>query len=185
MFHGNSGNAHSFSQRGKLNVVNYHPATWPNEPRNANQVQRRSRMLVVGIDEDQLEFSGMGNLFDIASVFAGVHADPARQAGDKLRNLEAHRFRWIGQAVLVQIDRVHDHRLRFWPLVLGHGVSDYGRGKAAQGADLYHPIRCENVDESMKKQQVAHSYRSRAVAMVGEQMFQTSTLSREQRRRPR
>jgi len=109
-------------------------------------------MLVVCIDEDQMEFPGMRNLFDIAGVFAGVHTNPARQAGDKLRNLEADGFRWIGQAVLVQIDRVHDHRFRFWLLVLGHGVSDYGGRKAAQRADLDYPFRCENVDESMKKQ---------------------------------
>ncbi|MEY2495434.1 MAG: hypothetical protein QOJ45_1926 [Verrucomicrobiota bacterium] len=109
-------------------------------------------MLVVCIDEDELEFSSTRNLFDIAGIFAGMHADPARQAGDKLRNLEAHGFRLISEAALAQIDRVHDHRLRFRPLVLGNGISNHGRREAAQRADLYHPIRCENVDESMKKQ---------------------------------
>ena len=91
------------------------------------------------------------NLFDIAGVFAGMHADPARQAGDKPRNLEANGFRLIDEAALAQIDRVHDHRPRFWTLMLGNGVSNHGRREAAQRADLYHPIRCENVDESMKK----------------------------------
>ena len=81
-----------------------------------------------------------------------MHADPARQAGDKLRNLEANEFRLIGKAAFAQIDRVHDYRLRFWALVLGNGVSNHGRRKAAQGANLYHPVRCENIDESMKKQ---------------------------------
>jgi hypothetical protein len=109
-------------------------------------------MLVVCIDEDQLEFSGARNLFDIASVFAGMHADPTRQARDKPRNLEANGFRLIGKAALVQIDRVDDHRLGFWTLVLDNGVSNHGRREAAQRADLYHPVRCENVDESMKKQ---------------------------------
>ncbi|MDP9099881.1 MAG: hypothetical protein M3N48_12965 [Verrucomicrobiota bacterium] len=109
-------------------------------------------MLMVCIDEDKLELSGTGNLFDMASVFAGMNADAARQARDKLRNYETNRFRLIGKAALVQIDRVHDHRLRFWTLVLDNGVRNHGRRKAAQCADLYHPVRCENVSESMKKQ---------------------------------
>ncbi|MEY2490654.1 MAG: hypothetical protein QOC70_2596 [Verrucomicrobiota bacterium] len=109
-------------------------------------------MLVVCIDEDQLKFSGPRNLFDMASVLAGMHADPAREVGDKLRNLEANGFRLIGHAALAQIDRVHDHRLRFWTLVLGNGVSNHGRREAAQRADLHHPVRRENVNESMKKQ---------------------------------
>ncbi|MEY2481485.1 MAG: hypothetical protein QOK24_13 [Verrucomicrobiota bacterium] len=109
-------------------------------------------MLVVCIDEDDLEFSGMRDLFDIASVFAGVHADPARQTRDKLRNREADGLRLIGKAALAQIDRVHDHRCGFWTLMLGNGVSNHGRREAAQRADLYHPIRCENIDKSMKKQ---------------------------------
>jgi hypothetical protein len=109
-------------------------------------------MLVVCIDEDQLEFFGTRNLSDIASVFTGMHADPARQARDKLRNLEANGFRLIGEAALAQIDRVDDHRLGFWTLVLDNGISNHGRRKAAQRADLYHPVRRENIDESMKKQ---------------------------------
>ncbi len=109
-------------------------------------------MLMVCIDEDKLEFSGTGNLFDMASVFAGMNADAARQARDKLRNHETYGFRLLGKAALVQIDRVHDHRLRFWTLLLGNGVSNHGRREAAQRADLYHPVRRENGDESMKKQ---------------------------------
>jgi hypothetical protein len=142
-------------------------------------------MLVVCIDEDELEFSGTGNLFDIASVLAGMHADSARQARDKLRNLKANGFRLIGHTVLAQIDRVHDHRLRFWPLVLGHGISNHGRRETAQRADLYHPVWREHVDESMKKQQVANSYRAGAVALGREQTFQASTLSWDLRRRSR
>ena len=84
-------------------------------------------MLVVCIDEDGAGVLGARNLFDIAGVFAGMHADPARQAGDKLRNLEANGFRLIDEAALAQIDRVHDHRLRFWTLMLGNGVSNHGR----------------------------------------------------------
>jgi hypothetical protein len=109
-------------------------------------------MLVVCVDEDYLEFSGPRNLVNVANVFASMHADPARQPRDKLRNLEANGFRWVGKAVFVQIDRVDDYRLGFWALVLGNGVSNHGRRKAAQRADLYHPVRRENVDESMKKQ---------------------------------
>ena len=131
MLGANSGSAHSFSQRAKVDVVNYNPPTWPNESRNANQVQRGSRMLVVCIDEDKLEFSGARNLFDIASVLAGMHADPTRQAGHKLRNHETNGFRLIGKAALVQIDRIHDRRLRFWTLMLGNGVSNHGRREAA------------------------------------------------------
>ena len=93
----------------------------------------------------------MRNLFDIASVFAGMHADPARQAGDKLRNHEADGFRLIVKSALTQIDRVEDHPLGFWTLVLDNGISNHGRREAAQRADLYHPVRRENVDESMKK----------------------------------
>src|SRR5207237_9176351 len=52
MFEGSSGGAHSFTQRAKIDVVNYDPPTRPNESRNANQIQGRSRMLVVCIDED-------------------------------------------------------------------------------------------------------------------------------------
>jgi hypothetical protein len=81
-----------------------------------------------------------------------MDADPPRQAGDKLRNLKANGFRLIGNAALVQVDRIHDHRLRFWTLVLGNGVSDHRGREAAQRADLDHPVRCENADESMKKQ---------------------------------
>ena len=108
-------------------------------------------MLVVCIDEDQLEFSSPRDLIDIASVFAGMHADSARQVRDKLRNLEANGVRLIGDAALAQIDRIHDHRLRFWRLVLGNRVSNHGRREAAQRADLYNTVRRENVDESMKK----------------------------------
>ena len=131
MLKANSGIAHSFSQKAKLDVVNYDPPTRPNESRNANQVQRGSRMLVVRIDEDKLEFSGARNLFDIAGVLAGMHADPAREARDKLRNHETNGFRLIGNAALVQVDRFHDHRLRFWRLLLGDGVSNHSRREAA------------------------------------------------------
>jgi hypothetical protein len=152
MLRANSGSAHSFGQWAKVDVVNYNPSTRPNESRNANQVQRGSRMLMVRIDEDQLEFSGARNLFDIASVFTGMHADAARQERDELRNHETNGVRLVGKAALVQVDRVHDYRLRFWTLVLGNGISNHSRGEAAQRADLYHPVRRENVDESMKKQ---------------------------------
>jgi hypothetical protein len=81
-----------------------------------------------------------------------MHADPARQVGNKLRNLEANGFGWIGKTMFVQIDRVDDHRLRFRAQVLGNGVGNHGRREAAQRADLHHPVRRENADESMKKQ---------------------------------
>jgi hypothetical protein len=58
-------------------------------------------MLVVRVYEDQLQFSDVRNLFDMASVFAGMHPDPARQMGDKPRNLEANGLGWIGKAAWV------------------------------------------------------------------------------------
>gem|GEM_PF-3845535 len=108
-------------------------------------------MLVVCIDKDELEFSGTRNLFNIASVLAGMDADPARQVGNKLRNHETDGFRLIGKTPLAQIDRVDDYRLGFWTLVLDNGISNHGRREATQCADLYHPVRRENVDQSMKK----------------------------------
>lgn len=133
-------------------------------------------MLVVGIDENQVELSGPRNLFDIAGILAGMHPNPARQVRDKLRNLEADRLRLIRKAVLAQIDRVHEHGARFRLLVLSSGISNHGRRETAKRADLYHPFRREDVDESMKKQQVGHSYRSGAVALECEQMFQAARL---------
>jgi hypothetical protein len=182
MLQGSSGGVHSFTQGAELDVVNYHPPAGSHESRDPKQIQRGPRMLMVRIDEDQLEFSGPRDLFDMASVFAGMHADPARQVGNKLRNLEANRFGLIGYATLAEIDCVHDHRLRFRRQVLGDRVSHYGRREAAQRADLHHPLRCENADDSMKKQQVAHSDRPGGVTLVREQMFQSSTLSWDHRR---
>ena len=182
MLQGSSGSVHSFPQRAQLDVVDYHPPARPHESSNTKQVQRGSRMLVVRIDKDKLEFPGTRNLFDMASVFAGMHSNPARQVGNELRNFEANRLRLIGKAALAQIDRIDKDRLRCRRQVLGDGVSNHGRGEAGQRADLHHPVRREHADESMKKQQVAHSYRPRGVALMREQMFQSSTLSWDHRR---
>jgi hypothetical protein len=97
-----------------------------------------------------------------------MHPDLARQVGHKLRNLEANRFGLIGYATLTEIDCVHDHRLKLRRQVLGDRVSHDGRREAAQRADLHHPVRRENADESMKKQQVAPSDCPGGVALVRE-----------------
>src|SRR5437588_6337769 len=101
MLQGNSGSAHFFPQRAKLDVVNYHPSTRPHESRDAKQVQRGSRMLMICIDEHKLKFSFPRNLINPASVFARMHADAARQTGDELWNLEADGLRWISKTMSV------------------------------------------------------------------------------------
>src|SRR5256885_13152837 len=115
--------------------MQHNPAARLNVGREAQHIEQRPGMTMIGVDEGETELAWRRNLAGNIGFAAGVDAHSRDEVGNELGNLEADRARLVDAAMSVAVDGLDVYRAAIAMLVIDGGGNNC-RGKSGQGSDL-------------------------------------------------
>jgi len=149
----------------ELNVVQEEPSPTLDVGREAEEIEQRPGMTMIGVDEGEAEFIASRDFADEIRVAAGMDTDGGNKVGDQLGNLEADGAGFIDAAMSVGVDGFDRDAEGSAMLAMNGGGNNRG-GEAGERSDLDDAARREDADERSEEKIIARADPTRMAAIV-------------------